>query len=348
MVFSHGIAGNQTMYSTLCCGLASRGTIVAAIEHSDLTASATLGPDGSTMLSYVHTNKDLLAGDDGFTWRLSQVEIRVTQFLRTVRNLFTSAEEDSRFAAWHGMLDATNVTAAGHSFGGCTVCAAVARCSAPGFETIIANIAPGFSGFRSALLFDAALLVDGEQIAALFGNGTASDPVSRRTPLLFIDAESFAHDPRWWQPKVDIAETCWAQAGTPCAVVCQRSSYHHTPSDAPMVTEGVAGLLASIRGQPPNLKRNDRPSESMQLSDSPVRPPLSAEALLDELVHITWGFMSHWVATPKSEQPDPSWTECLRNPDRFNVLTAAPEFALPLSGPQDVRHGQGTSPSAKL
>jgi len=63
LVYSHGVGGNMDAATRLFGEVASRGTIVATVEHTDGTASSTVRPDGSELeySSYFMTERQQLA-----------------------------------------------------------------------------------------------------------------------------------------------------------------------------------------------------------------------------------------------------------------------------------------------
>lgn len=129
VIFSHGLAGTRNMYAALCTSLASQGFLVAALEHRDGSASCASKIDdagGVKHEPYVHT-------DGNFAWRREQIDRRVREFSAAAdalsrspappRNVFPGSRFDPGTLA--GLLDTSRLTAAGHSFGGATVLAAL-------------------------------------------------------------------------------------------------------------------------------------------------------------------------------------------------------------------------------
>ena len=180
VLFSHGLGGTSTMYSTLCCEIASHGFVVCALEHDDCTACATLDQNNDPIW-FLRPNKELIGTDQGYSWRHSQQRKRVSQLLALKRELLTSD-------AWGCHLDEKSVAVMGHSFGGASA---------------VATAAQARGDIRCCVVLDGWMwpIVGGDDddighIQHDFG------PI--QTPTLFLDAETYFNDLRWRSAKVDV------------------------------------------------------------------------------------------------------------------------------------------------
>ncbi|KAF2810971.1 alpha/beta-hydrolase [Mytilinidion resinicola] len=134
IVFSHGMAGMRTSYSHYCGELASRGYVVAAIEHRDGSGpgSVVMTADGKER-DILHINMDDIVSDppitaDGF--KAAQLAFREAEVEETIRVLRAIDDGEGErvlrenprregwsFAEWQGRLDVESVTIVGHSYG---------------------------------------------------------------------------------------------------------------------------------------------------------------------------------------------------------------------------------------
>ncbi|KAJ2997825.1 Platelet-activating factor acetylhydrolase [Globomyces sp. JEL0801] len=143
-VFSHGLAGMRTTYSTLCGNLASRGFIVIALEHGDGSGCATSRDGKSTIIPYQHfiPSPDVMMPGEtereyGLRFRGSQLRTRanaVFEALDTLQHLnagnldfILPHDNETRLADYKNLLlsfksrlDFENKLMIGHSFGGAT------------------------------------------------------------------------------------------------------------------------------------------------------------------------------------------------------------------------------------
>jgi platelet-activating factor acetylhydrolase len=134
IVFSHGMASSRTDYTHFCGELASRGYVVAAIEHRDGSGPGTMimNVDGTERPLY-HFGLGDLDGDESFDTpelKQAQLDFRQAEIEETVRVLravndgsgatifeMNPRKEGEHLGSWEGKLDMTNVTIAGHSYG---------------------------------------------------------------------------------------------------------------------------------------------------------------------------------------------------------------------------------------
>jgi platelet-activating factor acetylhydrolase len=135
MVFSHGIAGNRTMYSTICGEMASYGMVVCAIEHRDHSGSYSYTTSDPKEVKYVFMPKDQTV--EGF--RVPQLKVRVEEvelaweFIKELNEgkfpedtvVLNEKSPDyvpnSTLEPFKNQLDLDNPIITGHSFGGATV-----------------------------------------------------------------------------------------------------------------------------------------------------------------------------------------------------------------------------------
>lgn len=124
ILFSHGLGGIRTTYSSVCCELASHGYILAAVEHRDGSAAMSRDAFGRT-IEYQRPTPN-----NEFNFRNAQLSVRIDE-LEAVRLLVLEghsarlvAHEAHVLEALRGGLQESpareNVVAMGHSMGAAT------------------------------------------------------------------------------------------------------------------------------------------------------------------------------------------------------------------------------------
>jgi len=123
VVFTHGYTGTFTDYTFLFEDLASRGYVVASVDHT-YEAIAVQFPDGRFVYSGFgsHLGKKLLEDEPSLTFALS---------VRLADLRFVAGELDrmnrSAISPFAGKLDTSRIAIAGHSMGGLAASVAVDR-----------------------------------------------------------------------------------------------------------------------------------------------------------------------------------------------------------------------------
>jgi dienelactone hydrolase len=199
VVFTHGYTGTFTDYTFVFEDLASRGYVVASVDHT-YEATAMEFPDGrlakSAFGSYLieetaHRDEQALF-EAAVSARLSDLKFVVNQIERL------NAEPDGPFT---GKLDTTRIAIAGHSLGGLTALFAM----------------------EQEPRFRAAIVIDGAVPDML--------PKTTETPVLFLAAGR----EQWTDGECFL----WDQFRGPRLAVSLQGAEHLTTSDAIWLAEGA-------------------------------------------------------------------------------------------------------------
>nr|XP_006626068.1 PREDICTED: platelet-activating factor acetylhydrolase isoform X1 [Lepisosteus oculatus] len=159
IIFSHGLGAFRTLYSAICIEIASRGFIVAAVEHRDESSSATfyfkeksnrteqeqlvISPNNfEEEWIYYRTLKQ---GEPEFPLRNKQVQQRANECIKAL-NLLTNINAGEPvtnalqlqfdWSRLKGSMDLCKTAVMGHSFGGATVIESL--CKEPKFKCGVA------------------------------------------------------------------------------------------------------------------------------------------------------------------------------------------------------------------
>ncbi|SCZ90998.1 BZ3500_MvSof-1268-A1-R1_Chr1-3g02461 [Microbotryum saponariae] len=161
LVFSHGLAGTRTTYSQYCGELASRGYVVAAIEHRDGSGPSTivtLEQGKEKVVEYIQPDDLMRVLPTAFpppnptlsqlAHRREQLVMRLSEIEELVKTLSqindgegeSLAQQNRRapsndpsygkqLSEWKGRLDFGKMSMVGHSFGGATTLEVLRACS---------------------------------------------------------------------------------------------------------------------------------------------------------------------------------------------------------------------------
>jgi platelet-activating factor acetylhydrolase len=136
MVFSHGMASSRTDYTHYAGELASRGHVVAMLEHRDgsCPGSVLIGENGKKRNVYHFKEKELMPSPetemDTPRMKREQLDFRQAEIVETVSILqrinsgrgeamrhANTRKEGTHLADWEGRLDFDNLLIGGHSYG---------------------------------------------------------------------------------------------------------------------------------------------------------------------------------------------------------------------------------------
>ncbi|XP_076127838.1 platelet-activating factor acetylhydrolase isoform X2 [Alosa pseudoharengus] len=244
VVFSHGLGAFRTLYSAICCELASQGFIVAAVEHRDESASATFyftenaeaeqqkeqASCKPPSVNPPHLNQQWMyhrpikPGESEFPLRNKQVKQRADECIRALDLLIeinsgSPVENVLRtqfdFTTLENCMDLCKIAIMGHSFGGATVIEGLCK----------------EGKFKCGVALDAWMFPIDEEIFPRV-----------KQPIFFINSEKF----QWVGNILRIKKL--DSAFIPRKMITIRGTVHQSFPDFTFLTGNWLGKLLKLKG----------------------------------------------------------------------------------------------------
>ncbi|KAI5371000.1 putative platelet-activating factor acetylhydrolase, alpha/Beta hydrolase [Septoria linicola] len=246
VVLSHGDVSSRTDYTAYCGELASRGVIVAAIEHRDGSCPGSIVhlPDGkkkNVLLSRANQLKPEKAGEEvsNDDWRFQKLAFRDAEIHETIsvlqslnsgkgQDLFRSnyRNEGKDLPAWQTRLDFSHLVIAGHSFGATGAMQALKSANTTSPSTSLSS-----SKYTNPAI--GGIILDPGK-----SSGRLNPNIS--VPLLIIHSDSWSksHTIFYGRPHFDtvrdIASSVLARCGATWFMTSLKTS-HPSVTDAPLI-----------------------------------------------------------------------------------------------------------------
>lgn len=241
VIFSHGIGGNRTCNTTVCCELASQGYIVAAVEHRDGSASMTyqLKEDMQETVNVLHSNpmhriksysEEWMPFDrspprwDDYDSRNKQVHQRADECILAL-NVLTDLDKgvtilnqlggNYNLKLFKDMLDLTKVSLVGHSFGGSTSVCTLSK----------------DRRFRVGVMLDGWMHPVDEEVYKNISQ-----------PLLMINMETFQ-----WQENVDQMQRLQQDPNVYRPMITIKGTCHQSVTDFQFLVKKPIGKFMDVR-----------------------------------------------------------------------------------------------------
>ncbi|XP_071477357.1 platelet-activating factor acetylhydrolase-like [Diadema antillarum] len=238
IVYSHGLGGCRTTYTSICIDLASMGCVVAAVEHRDKSACCSFiindnnsnSPDKGKDTNHigqqwVEYHRAPYEDQELRTRQVNQRKdecIAVLDYLQDLNDgsaLENDLDPDFDLAQFQDHLDMEDMAVCGHSFGGATTLACLSR----------------DRRFKCGVCFDAWMYPLDDSHLTL------------TQPVLFVNTEKFQ-----WKKNIAAIMTLLPDAEAtsgPRQMVTIRGTVHQSQSDFSLLLPQFLCKVASMRGE---------------------------------------------------------------------------------------------------